>query len=51
MPADNKWFTRLAVAAILWQTIADLKLEFPKVTEAKKKELLEVRRLLLAEEQ
>ena len=51
VPADHKWFTRLAVAAILWQTIADLKLEFPKVTAAKKKELLEVRRLLLAEEQ
>ncbi len=50
VPADNKWFTRLAVAAILWQTMADLNLEFPKVTEAKKKELQEVRRLLIAEQ-
>jgi PPK2 family polyphosphate:nucleotide phosphotransferase len=49
VPADNKWFTRLAVAAIIWQTIADLKLKFPKVTADKKKELQEVRRLLLSE--
>ena len=49
VPADNKWFTRLAVAAIIWQTIADLKLKFPRVTADKKKELQEVRRLLLAE--
>jgi PPK2 family polyphosphate:nucleotide phosphotransferase len=49
VPADNKWFTRLAVAAIIWQTIADLKLKFPKVTADKKKELQEARRLLLAE--
>lgn len=49
VPADNKWFTRLAVAAITWQTIADLDLKFPKVTQEKKEELQEVRRLLLAE--
>ncbi len=49
IPADNKWFTRLAVAAIIWQTIADLRLSYPKVTPEKKKELQEVRRLLLAE--
>jgi len=49
VPADHKWFTRLAVAAIIWQTIADLNLKFPKVTPEKKKELQEVRRLLLAE--
>jgi PPK2 family polyphosphate:nucleotide phosphotransferase len=49
VPADHKWFTRLAVAGIIWQTIADLNLKFPKVTPEKKKELQEVRRLLLAE--
>jgi PPK2 family polyphosphate:nucleotide phosphotransferase len=51
VPADNKWFTRLAVAAITWQTIADLDLRFPKVTREKKQELQEVKRLLLAEKQ
>ncbi len=49
VPADNKWFTRLAVAGIIWQTMADLKLTFPRITTDKKKELQEVRRLLLAE--
>ena len=49
IPADNKWFTRLAVASILWQRIAALDLRFPSVNEAKKKELNEVRRLLIAE--
>ena len=49
VPADNKWFTRLAVAAITYQTIEDLKLAYPKVSEAKRKELQEVRRILNAE--
>jgi len=49
IPADHKWFTRLAVAGIIWQTIADLNLKFPTVTPERKKELQEVRRLLLAE--
>jgi PPK2 family polyphosphate:nucleotide phosphotransferase len=51
VPADNKWFTRLAVSSILWQRMADLELEFPRVTESKRKELQEVRRMLLAEDE
>jgi polyphosphate kinase 2 (PPK2 family) len=50
IPADNKWFSRFAVAAIIWQTLDDLKLEFPKVSAEKRKELKEVRKLLLAED-
>ena len=49
VPADNKWFTRLAIADITWRTIADLNLRYPKVTREKKKELQEVKRLLLTE--
>ena len=49
VPADHKWFTRLAVAAITWQTIKDLKLSYPTVSAERKKELLEVRRMLMAE--
>ncbi len=49
IPADHKWFSRIAVAAIIWQTMKDLNLSYPKVTSAKKKELQEVRRLLTAE--
>ena len=50
VPANNKWFTRLAVAAIVWQTMAYLELSFPRVTEAKKNELQEVKRILMAED-
>jgi PPK2 family polyphosphate:nucleotide phosphotransferase len=49
VPADVKWFTRFAVAAILWRTLADLDPEFPKVTAAQKKELHDARKMLLAE--
>ena len=49
VPADNKWFTRLAVAATVYDTLEKLDLQYPKVTEAKKAELLEVKRLLMAE--
>src|SRR6516225_97987 len=31
VPADNKWFTRVVVAAAVVDTLADLNLEYPKV--------------------
>jgi PPK2 family polyphosphate:nucleotide phosphotransferase len=49
VPADNKWFTRLAVSAILGQKIEELNLTFPAVNEEKKAELQQVKKLLLAE--
>ena len=49
VPADNKWFTRVAVAEILNQELKKLKLQFPKVTKGRKKELLEARKRLIAE--
>ena len=49
IPADNKWFMRLAVAAIINQTLADLKLRYPQVSAEKKLELEQARALLLAE--
>jgi PPK2 family polyphosphate:nucleotide phosphotransferase len=39
IPADNKWFTRLAVAAAIVETLEDLKLAYPEVDPAKRKEL------------
>jgi polyphosphate kinase 2 (PPK2 family) len=45
VPANNKWFTRLAVAGIVYSALDDLDLSFPKVTEAKKK----VKQILMAE--
>ncbi len=46
VPADNKWFTRLLVAQVLVDELKALKLEYPKVTGERKKELAEARRLL-----
>ena len=50
VPADNKWFTRVAVAEIVNQHLKKLRLAFPTVTEARKKELVQVRRKLVDEE-
>lgn len=46
VPADNKWFTRVVVAAAVIDALASLDLKYPKVSAAKKKELAEARRLL-----
>jgi PPK2 family polyphosphate:nucleotide phosphotransferase len=39
VPADNKWFTRVIVAAAVIEALADLDLGYPKVDEKKMKEL------------
>jgi PPK2 family polyphosphate:nucleotide phosphotransferase len=49
IPADNKWFMRLAVAAIMRQTLQDLDLRYPTVSKEKKAELQQARNLLLSE--
>jgi PPK2 family polyphosphate:nucleotide phosphotransferase len=49
IPADNKWFMRLAVAEITIQALDDLNLEYPSVTAEKKQELFEARKVLMAE--
>jgi len=49
IPADNKWFTRLAVASVIIETLNALNLAFPDVEEAKKKELQAVRASLLSQ--
>lgn len=46
VPADNKWFTRLIVAAAVIDTIASLDLKYPEVGEEKLKELAEAKNLL-----
>ena len=46
MPADNKWFTRLIVAAAVVDAIGRLELSYPEVDAAKRKELAAARALL-----
>ena len=47
VPADNKWFTRVVVAAAVIDTLAALDLHYPKVDKAKRKELAAARQALL----
>jgi PPK2 family polyphosphate:nucleotide phosphotransferase len=47
VPADNKWFTRVVVAATVIEALADLDLAYPKVSEDKLKELATAKDKLL----
>jgi len=50
VPADNKWFTRLVVAAAIVKTVAELDLNYPKIDAEQKKELKVAREALDSEE-
>jgi PPK2 family polyphosphate:nucleotide phosphotransferase len=43
VPADNKWFTRLVIAAVVVDALDSLDLEYPRVTKAQRKELAAAR--------
>ena len=47
VPADNKWYTRLVVAAAIVDTLKDLKLAYPTVDPEKRKQLAAAKRELL----
>ncbi|MDH3320611.1 MAG: polyphosphate kinase 2 family protein [Betaproteobacteria bacterium] len=49
VPADNKWYTRLVVAAAIVDAMERLKLRFPRMDAARRKELAVARRALLRE--
>jgi PPK2 family polyphosphate:nucleotide phosphotransferase len=44
VPADNKWFTRLVVAAAVIDALADLDLRYPKVTPEQERALQAARK-------
>ena len=48
VPADNKWFTRLVISTVVVDTLESLKLSYPRVEEAKRKELEAAKRTLIA---
>jgi PPK2 family polyphosphate:nucleotide phosphotransferase len=48
IPADNKWFTRLAIARIVIETLENLDLRFPPVDRTKQRELNRARKRLRA---
>ncbi len=47
VPADNKWFTRVVVAAAVIEALASLNLSYPKVSKEKLKELAAVKQALM----
>jgi polyphosphate kinase 2 (PPK2 family) len=49
VPADNKWFTRVVVAAAIIDALASLDLHYPKVDKEKLAELAVAKEALLAE--
>ena len=49
VPADNKWFTRLVISTVIVDTLESLNLCYPKVDDAKRKELAEAKKKLLKE--
>jgi PPK2 family polyphosphate:nucleotide phosphotransferase len=49
VPADDKWFARLSIAAIITRQFEKLKLDYPIVSAAQHKALQEIKKELLAE--
>jgi PPK2 family polyphosphate:nucleotide phosphotransferase len=49
VPADNKWFTRVVVAAAIIEGLSSLNLAYPRVDEAKREELAVARDALTSE--
>ena len=49
VPADRKWFARIAVAAIIAQKLMEMDPQYPTVSEAQRQEMLACREVLLAE--
>jgi PPK2 family polyphosphate:nucleotide phosphotransferase len=47
VPADNKWFTRLVVAAEIVNALDSLNLKFPSVTGEARRELAKARKILM----
>ena len=49
VPADNKWFTRLVVAAAIVEAVDNVELSYPQIDAVKKKELVTARAALARE--
>jgi PPK2 family polyphosphate:nucleotide phosphotransferase len=50
IPADDKWYSRLAIAAIIHRQFEKLELSYPHVNEAQKAELQRAKLKLMSEE-
>jgi polyphosphate kinase 2 (PPK2 family) len=51
IPADKKWFTRVAVSEIIVKKLESMNLQYPQVTEEHRQSLLKAKELLENEKQ
>lgn len=49
IPADDKWYARLAIAGVIYNQFNSLKIDYPELTESERTELLIARKLLMGE--
>jgi PPK2 family polyphosphate:nucleotide phosphotransferase len=49
IPADRKWFMRIAAGAVLVNALMEINPQFPKVTDEQRRELLRIKQQLEAE--
>lgn len=49
IPADRKWFARLAIGAVIYSTLESMGLQYPTVTEEHRQSLLKAKALLESE--
>jgi len=47
IPADNKWYTRAAVAEVIVRRLEELDLDFPEVSDRRRAQLQELRKMLV----
>ena len=50
IPADHKWFTRLAVAAVIYRTLRGLRLKYPTLSDESHQALLKAKEELEGED-
>jgi PPK2 family polyphosphate:nucleotide phosphotransferase len=50
LPADKKWFTRIAISTIILDTLKSLKLEYPVLPKAEKEKLEEAKKELIGKD-
>ena len=50
VPADNKWFTRVVVAAVVIDALASLNLQYPEVSAEQRQQLAAVKEALIADD-
>jgi PPK2 family polyphosphate:nucleotide phosphotransferase len=50
IPADDKWYARLAIAAVIYRQFEELHIDYPGVSEEQKADLEKARIQLMAEE-